>query len=91
MANFLFKGIPPMISLLLPCVISLVITMKFEKVRILGITGSIATGKSTLTRLIRDNYKDMDIIDCDEISRKLRKKGEPGYKLILSLLGNSAE
>jgi dephospho-CoA kinase len=49
--------------------------MKFEKVRILGITGSIATGKSTLTRLIRDNYKDMDIIDCDEISRKLRKKG----------------
>lgn len=65
MANFVFKGIPPMISLLLPCIISLAITIKFEKVRILGITGSIATGKSTLTRLIRDNYKDMDIIDCD--------------------------
>ena len=75
MANFVFKGIPPIVSLLLPCVISLAITLKFEKVRILGITGSIATGKSTLTRLIRDNYKDMDIIDCDEISRKLRKRG----------------
>lgn len=75
MGNFVFKGLPPLLTLLLPCVLSLIITLKFEKVRVLGITGSIATGKSTLTRLIRDNYKDMDIIDCDEISRKLRKKG----------------
>lgn len=56
----------------------------------MGITGSIATGKSTLTRLIRDNYKEMDIIDCDEISRKLRKRGQPGYKLIVKMLGNKA-
>ncbi len=65
----------PFFAVLLPCILGLIITLKFEKVRILGITGGIATGKSTLTRLIKDNFKNIDIIDCDDISRKLRRKG----------------
>lgn len=72
----------------MPCVVLLLISLKFEKVRIIGVTGGIATGKSTLTRLIRTNFQQIDIIDCDEISRKLRKKGESGYNLIIKLLGD---
>jgi dephospho-CoA kinase len=44
-------------------------------VRIIGVTGCIATGKSTLTKLIHQNYHKIDIIDCDEINKNIRKKG----------------
>ncbi len=62
-----------------------------EKVRVFGITGSIATGKSTLTKLIKNNFKEINLIDCDEISRNLRKRGQPGYKLLIGMLGERAE
>ena len=46
-----------------------------------GITGGIATGKSTATDFFAK--KGIDIIDADEISRDLQKKGQIGYELSL--------
>ena len=59
--------------------------------RIFGLTGGIATGKSTLVRLVKANLDNVTIIDCDEISRKLSEKGKAGYKLIINLLGDRSE
>ena len=46
-----------------------------------GITGGIATGKSTATDFFVK--KGIDIIDADEISRNLQKKGQAGYEAII--------
>lgn len=64
-------------------------TNRLENVRIFGVTGGIASGKSTLIRMIKDNLM-VQIIDCDEISRKINQKGGSGYKAILKLLGENA-
>ena len=66
-------------------------SQRFETVRIFGLTGGIATGKSTLVRLVKANLDSVTIIDCDEISRKLSEKDKAGYKLILNLLGDRSE
>lgn len=39
-------------------------TTRLEKVRVFGLTGGIATGKSTLIKLIKANL-DLAVIDCD--------------------------
>lgn len=39
---------------------------------ILGLTGGIATGKSTVSQLFRD--KGLTVIDCDEIAHLVTKK-----------------
>lgn len=51
--------------------------------RIFGLTGGIATGKSTLVKLVRKNLEIVQIIDCDEIGRTLALKGQKGYQLYL--------
>ena len=50
-----------------------------------GITGGIATGKSTATDFFAK--KGIDIIDADEISRNLQKKGQAGYEAIVEKYG----
>ena len=52
----------------------------------LGITGGIATGKSTATNFFAK--KGIDIIDADEISRNLQKKGQAGYEVIVEKYGS---
>ena len=51
-----------------------------------GITGGIATGKSTATDFFAK--KGIDIIDADEISRDLQKKGQAGYEAIVKKYGS---
>ena len=51
-----------------------------------GITGGIATGKSTATDFFVK--KGIDIIDADEISRNLQKKGQAGYEAIIEKYGS---
>ena len=51
-----------------------------------GITGGIATGKSTATDFFAK--KGIDIIDADEISRDLQKKGQVGYEAIVKKYGS---
>ncbi len=56
-----------------------------SKCKIIGITGGIATGKSTVTKyLIELGY---DVIDADKIARKVVEKGKTAYKDIIKHFG----
>ena len=52
---------------------------------ILGLTGGIATGKTTATDFFAT--KGIEIIDADEISRSLQLKGAAGYSQVLQEFG----
>lgn len=54
--------------------------------KVIGLTGGIASGKSTVSRLLKD--KGAVIIDADEISRKLMKKGSATYKKVIECFGD---
>ena len=47
----------------------------------IGLTGGIATGKSTVSAILQE--AGAIIIDADEIARKLVKKGLPAYQEIV--------
>lgn len=52
---------------------------------VIGLTGSIATGKSTIS-LMFDDY-DIPVIDADKISRKVVEPGEKAYQQIIDAFG----
>lgn len=56
----------------------------FEKV-VIGITGSIATGKSTITEYLKT--KGYMVLDADEIVCALKTKGSKVYQQLVKLLG----
>ena len=54
-------------------------------VRIIGITGGIASGKSTVTEFLRQQgYK---VIDADQVVHELQEPGERLYQALLSAFG----
>ena len=55
--------------------------------RRIGLTGGIASGKSTITNYIR-KHKNIPILDADNLSRELIKPNTYGYKKILEYFGN---
>ena len=55
--------------------------------RRIGLTGGIASGKSTITNYIR-KHKNIPILDADDLSRELIKPNTYGYKKILDYFGN---
>ncbi len=55
--------------------------------RRIGLTGGIASGKSTITNYIR-KHKNIPIVDADNLSRELIKPNTYGYKKILEYFGN---
>ncbi|EHR34844.1 dephospho-CoA kinase [Helcococcus kunzii] len=56
------------------------------KSRVVGITGSIATGKSTVTDILKDlGY---NVIDADKIAHQLMKVGNENYDAIVSYFGD---
>ena len=54
--------------------------------RRIGLTGGIASGKSTITNYIRKN-KRIPILDADNLSKELIKPNTIGYKKILGYFG----
>ena len=55
--------------------------------RIIGITGGIASGKSTVTEFLRQQgYK---VIDADQVVHELQEPGERLYQALLSTFGSS--
>ncbi|KAF9886471.1 hypothetical protein FE257_011378 [Aspergillus nanangensis] len=56
---------------------------------IIGLTGSIATGKSTVSSLLSAPPYKIPIIDTDLLARKVVEPGTPGYKAIVSYFGPS--
>ena len=55
--------------------------------RRIGLTGGIASGKTTITNYIKKN-KNIPILDADNLSRELIKPNTYGYKKILDYFGN---
>lgn len=52
---------------------------------IIGLTGGIATGKSTAAEYLKE--KGAKIIDADQISHKISKKGKRGWQLVVDEFG----
>jgi len=51
----------------------------------IGLTGGIACGKSTVSRMLKD--RDVPLVDADEIARDIVRPGTPGLKSIINLFG----
>lgn len=79
-----------MLTTALPILTMYLISRFYGDVVIMGLTGGIACGKSTLVDGIKKKF-DIKIIDCDEISRKVSLPGQSGYKFILSMLGDQKD
>ena len=58
-----------------------------NKQRRIGLTGGIASGKTTITNYI-SKHKNIPILDADNLSRELIKPNTYGYKKILDYFGN---
>lgn len=59
--------------------------MKLNDFKIIGLTGGIATGKSTVSNIIkRKGYK---VIDADKIAKEVVEKGKPAYEEIVKFFG----
>lgn len=56
------------------------------KSKVIGITGSIATGKSVASELIRK--KGFTVIDADNIAHQLMKRGEKNYQRLVDYYGD---
>ncbi|KAJ5586663.1 Dephospho-CoA kinase [Penicillium hispanicum] len=56
---------------------------------IIGLTGSIATGKSTVSSILSSAPYSLPIIDADIIARKVVEPGTAGYKAIVNYFGPS--
>ncbi|MBN9655332.1 dephospho-CoA kinase [Halobacillus sp. GSS1] len=52
---------------------------------VIGLTGSIASGKSTIANMFSD--MDIPVIDADQISRDVVEPGEPAYQEIVATFG----
>lgn len=54
---------------------------------LLGLTGSIATGKSTVSNILRAPPYNLPIVDADLLARKVVEPGTDGYEKILAHFG----
>jgi len=52
---------------------------------IIGLTGGIATGKSTVTGMLRE--RGIPVIDADQIAREVVEPGKPAYEAIVRHFG----
>ena len=55
--------------------------------RRIGLTGGIASGKSTITNYIR-THKRIPILDADNLAKEIIKPNTMGYKKVLEYFGN---
>ncbi|KDO87312.1 hypothetical protein CISIN_1g0269521mg, partial [Citrus sinensis] len=53
--------------------------------RIVGLTGGISSGKSTVSNLFKAN--DVPVVDADIIARDVLKKGTGGWKKVVAAFG----
>ena len=50
---------------------------KMSKKKVIGITGSMGSGKSEISRYLRKKYP---VLDCDQVNAEILKKGNLGYE-----------
>lgn len=56
--------------------------------RVIGITGGVGTGKSSILHWIAEHY-DAKVIAADEVGHLLLEPGKPCWQLVITLLGDS--
>jgi dephospho-CoA kinase len=56
--------------------------------KVIGLTGGIGTGKSTVTRLLREE-KGVTVIDADEATRAVQAPGSEGLRRLVDEFGSS--
>lgn len=56
-------------------------------VKIIGLTGGIATGKSTVSKMFKE--RDIPVIDTDKIAKSLLNKGSEAFQEILTEFGET--
>ena len=56
---------------------------KLSKKKVIGITGSMGSGKSEISRYLRKKYP---VLDCDQVNADLLKKGNLGYQKLNDFL-----
>lgn len=56
-----------------------------RKSRVIGLTGNIGTGKSTIMAMLRD--LGADTIDADRVAHQVMEPGEPAYEEIVAAFG----
>jgi len=54
---------------------------------IVGLTGGIATGKTTVAQLIKQIDSSIVVVDFDAISREVVQIGKPAYNMIVKTFG----
>lgn len=81
---YCFDFFPYHIIPLLHTFISIIIIIKTYHIQIIGLTGGIACGKSTASDIIHKSF-DIEIIDCDLLSRKIVEIGKPAYLKIVQV------
>lgn len=54
--------------------------------KVIGLTGGIATGKSTVTNILLENG--FKVIDADKIAREVVEIGKPAYNKIVQVFGD---
>jgi dephospho-CoA kinase len=59
---------------------------KFRKLHVIGLTGGIACGKSTLVKELSSKLK-ARVLDCDKINHRLQEPGQPAYQAIVKEFG----
>lgn len=61
---------------------------KEDFMKIIGITGGIGTGKSTILHILEENYNAY-IIETDRLAHQLMRKGESAYTQIVAEFGET--
>ncbi|TQD71688.1 hypothetical protein C1H46_042770 [Malus baccata] len=61
------------------------LTERAERMRIVGLTGGIASGKSTVSNLFKEHG--IPVVDADLVARDVLKKGTGGWKKVVSAFG----
>jgi len=60
-----------------------------HRMLIIGLTGSIATGKSTVSKILSSPPHNLPIIDADVLARKVVEPGTAGYRAIVNYFGSN--
>ena len=58
-----------------------------RSLQMIGLTGGIACGKTTVVNLVRENFKNIGIIDCDGIAKEVIRPGRRAYNQIVKEFG----
>ncbi|MCD8119833.1 MAG: dephospho-CoA kinase [Lachnospiraceae bacterium] len=53
---------------------------------ILGVTGGVGAGKSTVLSILKEEYQAY-VIEADAVGRRLEERGQPGYDVVLREFG----